>query len=129
MEFNRINWRSAQKWLEIKQIKLIKAYQKNNIELVKRIQISILKNFRTTAIAVQKVYTNDGSSTPGIDGKVMKTKKDREEFTKAVHKIMRNPSTSKPSPVKQIQIPKGNGNLKPLGTPTIQDRIAQAVYL
>lgn len=50
MKFDIIDWRSAYNWLEIKQIELIKAYEKNDKDLVLRIQVSILKDFRTTVI-------------------------------------------------------------------------------
>ena len=129
MEFNKINWRSAYKWLEIKQEELIKAYEKKNTEQVLKIQVSILKDYRTTAIAVRRVASNSDSSTPGVDGKTLKTNHDREKFIKILHKIVRNPSTYKPNTVKRIWIRKNNGGMRPLGIPTIQDRLVQAVYL
>jgi len=70
MKFNRINWRSVYKRLEIKQIELIKAYPENNMELVKHIQILILKDFRTTAIAVRRVYINVALPLRGLMGKL-----------------------------------------------------------
>lgn len=129
MEFEKINWRSAYNWLEIKQEKLIEAYKNKDTHLIIQIQVSILKDYRTTAIAVRRVASNKGSNTPGVDGKVLKTAKDRTELAKAVHKIMRNPSTYKPNSVKRIWIPKSNGEKRPLGIPVIIDRAVQAVYL
>lgn len=129
MEFEKINWRSAYHWLEIKQEKLIKAYKNKNTNLTLQIQVSILKDYRTTAIAVRRVATNKGSNTPGVGGKVFKTVKDQTELAKAVHKIMRNPSTYKPNSVKRIWIPKSNGERRSLGISVILDRAVQAVYL
>jgi len=129
MEFEKMNWCSAYLWLEIKQKELVKAYEKKDTNLILRIQVSVLKDYRTTAIAVRRVVTNKGSNTPGVDGKVLKTATDQKVLAKAVHKIMRNPSTYKPKAVRRIWIPKSNGELRPLGIPTMEDRAVQAVYL
>jgi RNA-directed DNA polymerase len=108
MEFEKMNWRSAHCWLEIKQEELIKAYKNKDTSLIIQIQVSILKDYRTTAIAVRRVATNKGSSTPGVDGKVLKTAKDRTELAKAVHKIMLNPRTYKPDAVKRTWVVRTN---------------------
>jgi|JI61114BRNA_FD_contig_101_193406_length_4991_multi_4_in_0_out_0_1 RNA-directed DNA polymerase len=129
MKFEKINWRSAYSWLKIEQEKLIEAYEKKDKNLIIKIQVSILKDFRTTAIAVRRVATNKGSNTPGVDGKVLKTAKDRTELAKAVHKIMLNPSTYKPDAVKRVWVSKDNDGRRPLGIPTTIDRAVQAVYL
>jgi RNA-directed DNA polymerase len=129
MKFEKINWRSAYSWLEIEQEKLIEAYEKKDKNLIIKIQVSILKDFRTTAIAVRRVATNKGSNTPGVDGKVLKTAKDRTELAKAVHKIMLNPSTYKPDAVKRVWVSKDNEGRRPLGIPTTIDRAVQDVYL
>lgn len=129
MKFEKINWRSAYSWLEIQQEKLIEAYKKNDHCLIIKIQVSILKDFRTTAIAVRRVASNKGSNTPGVDGKVLKTAKDRTELAKAVHKIMLNPSAYKSSAIKRVWVLKDNGGRRPLGIPITIDRAVQAVYL
>lgn len=40
-----------------------------------------------------------------------------------------NPSTYKPSPVKRVWIPKGKNEKRPIGMPTVIDRVIQAIYL
>jgi RNA-directed DNA polymerase len=129
MEFNKTNWRSAYQWLEVKQEKLIRAYEKNDTNEILKIQVSILKDCRTTAIAVRRVASNKDSSTPGVDGKTLTTSLDQEKFAKILHKIMRNPSTYKPNKVTRIWARKDNGDMQLLKMLTIQDRLVQAVYL
>jgi RNA-directed DNA polymerase len=73
MKFKQVNWKSAYKWLEQKQSSLLEAYEKNNIGMVRHIQISILKDYRTAAIAVRRVTTNPGKRTPGTDGSLLFT--------------------------------------------------------
>lgn len=124
MKFNQVNWKSAYKWLERKQELLLEAYEKKDMDSVLRIQISILKDFRTTAIAVRRVSSNTGSSTPGVNGLTVTTNEERE-----ISRFMRKPGTYKPSMVRRVWIPKGKNDKRPLGIPTILDRTVQAVYL
>lgn len=90
--------------------------------MVRHIQISILKDYRTTAIAVRRVTTNPGKRTPGTDGIIATTADERELLARKVYKIMRNPSTYKPSTVKRVWISKIRGIKRPLGIPTMIDR-------
>jgi hypothetical protein len=66
MKFNKVNWKAAHSWLREKQVLLVKAYVKKDMEKVRHLQIAILKDFRTTAIAVRRVTTSGGSKTPGL---------------------------------------------------------------
>ena len=129
MKFEKINWKSAYEWLERKQELLLKAYKKKDIEPIRRAQCSILKDFRTTAIAVRRISGNRGSSTPGVDNLTVKTIKERNELAEQTHYIMHNPSKYKASPIRRILIPKVDGTNRPLGIPTTLDRAIQAVYL
>lgn len=129
MKFNQVNWKSAYEWLHEKQALLVKVYKKGDTLKVRHIQISILKDFRTTAIGVRRVTGSSGSRTPGVDGVIATTAEERELLAKKVHSIVRTPSIYKPSAVKRVWIPKKDGSQRPLGIPTIVDRAVQAVYL
>jgi RNA-directed DNA polymerase len=129
MKFNKVNWNTAYNWLSEKQELLVKAYIKNEMEKVRYLQISILKDFRTTAIAVRRVTTSNGSKTSGPDGFLATTDDERDALCMKVHKIVRSPSTYEPLAVKRVWIPKKDGTKRPLGIPSIIDRAIQAVYL
>jgi RNA-directed DNA polymerase len=129
MKFNKVNWKAAHSWLREKQVLLVKAYVKKDMEKVRHLQIAILKDFRTTAIAVRRVTTSGGSKTPGLDGILANTIEERIQLSSRVHKIVRNPSTYEAQAVKRVWIPKKNGAKRPLGIPSIIDRAVQAVYL
>ena len=77
-------------------------------------------------MAVKRVtQTNKGKRTPGIDGKVIKTDKQRGEL---VDKLKtRNISKHVPKPAHRHYIRKKNGKLRPLGIPTIIDRVYQEI--
>ena len=73
-----------------------------------------------------RVKTNDGS--PGIDGQSFK---DIEEYglEKFLHELGEDlrKRTYKPQAVKRVWIDKANGGKRPLGIPTLRDRVAQTV--
>jgi len=73
-----------------------------------------------------KVKSNGGS--PGIDGKTFKDIENDglEKFLHDLGEDLRK-RTYKPSAVKRVWIEKANGGKRPLGIPTIRDRVAQAV--
>lgn len=129
MKFEKINWKSAYEWLEQKQEMLLKVYKKRDIETIRKIQCAILKDFRTTAVAVRRVSENQGSSTPGVDNKIVKTIKERNELAQQTHRTVCNPSKYKASPIKRILISKSDGTKRLLDIPTTLDRAIQAVYL
>jgi hypothetical protein len=70
--------------------------------------------------AVQKVLSNKGSRTAGVDGM---TRRDysgegqRQELVKSILDELGN-LTYRPSPVRRVYIPKPNGKKRPLGIPT-----------
>ena len=96
MKFNQVNWQKAYEWLDEKQKLLVKAYIKKEMKKVRQLQISILKDFRTTAIAVRRVTTLSDSKTPGLDGILANTTEKRIQLASRVSKIVRRPSTYKP---------------------------------
>lgn len=73
--------------------------------------------------AYQKVVANKGAG--GVDGMTVKELGDyiRENQYKIV-KSLRN-RTYMPKPVKRVYIPKANGKKRPLGIPTVLDRVIQ----
>ena len=87
------------------------------------------KSFDISKFSVWDAYlavkANKGSA--GIDGQTMA---DFETDLKGnLYKIWNRLSSGSyfPPPVRRVEIPKSNGKLRPLGIPTISDRIAQMV--
>ncbi len=73
--------------------------------------------------AFKKVKSNKGSA--GIDGIEMNTYE--QNVGKNLYKLWNRMSSGCyfPKAVKLVEIPKSNGGTRPLGIPTIEDRIAQ----
>lgn len=72
----------------------------------------------------QRVKANGGSA--GIDGQTFGQIETEgvEGFLRTLSEELRQ-QTYQPSAVKRVWIPKGNGEKRPLGIPTIKDRVAQ----
>lgn len=78
---------------------------------------------RKLMIAWEQVKGNKGSG--GIDGVTIESYKNNEEenIKKLLERLKEK--TYKPTPVRRVYIPKKNGKMRPLGIPTIEDRIVQ----
>lgn len=92
-----------------------------NEEMTKSLPISK----RMVWSSYQQVKTNGGGS--GIDGETIKSFD--KDMSKNLYKIWNRLSSGSyfPPAVKTVLIPKKQGGMRPLGIPTVSDRIAQGV--
>lgn len=103
----------------------MKAVQADKWRLVKRLQKLITNPFYAKALSVRRVITNKGKNTPGIDGVIWSTDKDKIQ---AVHNLMAHSYRAKP--LKRTYIVKyGKKEKRPLGIPTMADRAMQGLQL
>lgn len=79
-------------------------------------------------LAYRTIKSNTGSKTKGTDGyNIMHIgKSDQQTFIKTMREIV---TDYKPKAVRRVWIPKANGKQRPLGIPTIRDRIVQQMFL
>ncbi len=75
--------------------------------------------------AYRLVRANKGS--PGVDGTTFEDVEHKTGIDVFLSELAQDlkDKTYKPSPVRRVMIPKADGSLRPLGIPTIRDRVAQ----
>ena len=123
--WKNINWKKAEADLATLQYEILKAHRKGDAKLVSRTQDTLVRSFAARCIAVRKVTSNRGGNTPGIDGETYSKEKDKFLIVKTV-KDLKN---YKADPVRRVYIPRPDGKKRPLGIPTIKDRVVQTLYL
>jgi group II intron reverse transcriptase/maturase len=77
--------------------------------------------------ALKAVLSNQGARTAGIDGvtkKALASKSAQADFVEQLREELRL-SQFRPLPVRRVYIPKSNGKQRPLGIPTLKDRVVQ----
>ena len=90
--------------------------------------ISIITTEENIRLAYRNLKKNAGSRTPGTDGKTIA---DLAEMSEAelIHVVRKKFEWYQPQSVRRKEIPKGNGKTRPLGIPTIMDRLIQQCIL
>ena len=78
-------------------------------------------------LAFRNIKANTGSKTAGTDGITIDKYKieNVDEFIEEIRKALEN---YKPQTVRRVEIPKPNGKKRPLGIPTMRDRLIQQMF-
>ncbi len=114
-------------WLRSEQRKLY-ARSEQHVDYVFRKLWGLITDPRTLRMALARVAGNRGRRTAGVDGiTVGHVTKRVEGFLAAVRAELRS-GAYRPSPVRRVLIPKigAPGKFRPLGIPTVKDRVVQA---
>lgn len=90
--------------------------------------ISLIVSPQNIALAYRRIKRNKGSRTPGTNmGTIEQIAEQGNDVLVAY--VQHRLANYKPHPVRRVMIPKDNGKERPLGIPTIQDRLIQQCIL
>lgn len=90
--------------------------------------MKVIESEENILLGYRNFKRNNGSYTAGADGLTIKDieKCSREEIIRRVRNKLK---CYHPKPVRRVEIPKANGKMRPLGIPTIWDRLVQQCIL
>lgn len=104
--------------------RIYRATQEGQWNKVRSLMKLIIRSYSNLLLSVRRVtQENQGKATAGIDVQTATTPEQRVKVVREMltHKLWQA------KPVKRVYIPKANGKQRPLGIPTVKNRIAQAV--
>jgi RNA-directed DNA polymerase len=125
-DWHAIHWQQVRGNVRRLQARIVKAVQEGRWGKVRSLVYLLTHSYSGRAMAILRVTTNRGASTPGVDGEVWDTP---ELKAQAFRRLRRR--GYQPQPLRRVYIPKSSdpSKLRPLGIPTLTDRATQALYL
>jgi RNA-directed DNA polymerase len=120
------NWNHIERYVMKLQQRIYHAESQKNHRKVISLQRLLLRSRAALLLSIRRVtQLNKGKRTAGVDGITILSAKERVW----IFNLMRNRSLylHKPKPAHRIYIKKKNGKLRPLGIPTVIDRVYQCL--
>src|SRR5436305_9673430 len=108
-----IPWRKVGRNVRRLQARIVKAIQEGRWNKAKALVYLLTHSFGGRALAILRVVSNSGATTPGVDGVLWNT----PEAKSAAFADLRRHGY-RPRPLRRVYIPKSNGKLRGLGIPT-----------
>src|SRR5947208_2611112 len=123
-DWHSIDWKKVWRTARRLQARIVKAVAEGRWNKVKALVYLLTHSFGGRALAILRVVSNSGATTPGVDGTLWNTP---EAKSSAFRTLRRH--GYRPQPLRRVYIPKGDGRRRGLGIPTMTARAMQALYL
>lgn len=124
LKWQNINWTAVEGQVRRLQERIFRAAQNGEHAKVKNLQKLLVRSTAAKMLATRQVtQQNQGKHTPGVDGVVVDTPEARVQLLQEGLSL----KGYRPKPVRRVYIPKANGKTRPLGIPTVKDRVMQAI--
>ncbi len=119
-----IDWKPVKKRVRNLRQRIYRATQKKQWNKLRSLMKLMLRSYSNLLLSVRRTtQENQGKQTAGIDGQTALIPVERVKLVRE----MKGYNLWQVRPTKRVYIPKANGKQRPLGIPTIKDRVAQAI--
>jgi RNA-directed DNA polymerase len=122
--WHSMDWYAVPRPVRRLQARMVQAGQAGRWGKVRAVQHLLTHAFSGTALAGQRVTTNDGRKTPGVDGVVWDTPEKQARASGA-----RRQRGYRALPLRRVDMPQNDGThcQRPLSIPPMPDRAMQAL--
>ncbi len=123
--WDELSWNKINKQVTRLQMRIAKAERGGKKGKVNSLQRILTSSFYAKCLAVKRVVLNKGGKTPGIDGIIWRTSRQKMQAALSLKRHGYNPL-----PSKRIYVPKKQkGKFRPISIPTMKDKAMQALWL